>query len=142
MKSIETDNNCMVIDKSYVYETKPFGKIEQGNFLNAVISIETEYGIKELFYALKDIESKLGRSKTIKWGPREIDLDLLFYNAEIYSDFELIIPHPGILERDFVIVPLCDIAPDYVHPVIKQSILSYDLKKLEKNIINKTEYKI
>ena len=143
VEKIQADYKCSIIDKSPVYETKPFGNVAQGNFLNAVISIETKYGMKELFYTLKDIEVELGRSKSVKWGSREIDLDLLFYNEEIYTDSELTIPHRGIMERDFVIVPLCDIAPaGFIHPATKEIISHIDLTKLEKNIINKTEYKI
>jgi 2-amino-4-hydroxy-6-hydroxymethyldihydropteridine diphosphokinase len=125
-----------------VYETKPFGDIQQNNFFNAVIKIETDYKPKELFYFLKNIEVKLGRTKSFKWGPREIDLDLLFYNKEIYSDSELTIPHRGVTERDFVIVPLCDIEPDFMHPVTQKKVSDIDLTKIESNIINKTEYKL
>lgn len=125
-----------------MYETKPFGITEQDNFLNAAISIETEYPLKELFSCLKNIENRIGRSKSVKWGPREIDLDLLFYNAEIYSDSEITVPHAGIIERDFVIVPLCDISPDFMHPVIKINISQINLTGLEKTIISKTEYKL
>ncbi len=142
VKSIDTDFHCKVIDKSGIYETKSFGKVKQDNFLNAVIKIETTYKPKELFHTLKYIERKLGRSKTVKWGPREIDLDLLFYNEQIYSDYELKIPHRGITQRDFVIVPLCDIAPDFVHPETGIKISDFDLTKLEKNIISRTEYKL
>lgn len=132
----------MILNKSYVYETKAFGNIKQDNFLNAVISIKTEYTFKELFYTLKTIENKIGRTKSVKWGPREIDLDLLFYNDLVYSDFELTVPHPGITERDFVLVPLCDIAHDFMHPVLKKNISQIDLEGLEKNIISRTKYKL
>lgn len=128
--------------KSYIYETKPFGNLEQDNFLNAVISIDTEYSIKELYYTLKKVENRIGRTKSVKWGPREIDLDLLFYNQEIYSDSELTVPHQGITERDFVIIPLYDIAPDFIHPLMKVKISQIDLTGLKKNIIRKTEYKL
>ena len=95
-----------------------------------------------MFSVLKGIEIKLGRTKSEKWGPREIDLDLLFYDEQIYSDFEITVPHRGIVERDFVIVPLCDVAPDLVHPELKFKISSIDLAKIEKTIIKKTDYKI
>lgn len=142
MKNINADYKCRVIAKSLVYETKPFGSIKQNNFFNAVIKIETDYKPKELFQTLKYIERKLGRSKSAKWGPREIDLDLLFYNEQVYSDFELKIPHRGITERDFVIIPLCDIAPDLVHPETKIKISDIDLTKIGNNILSKTEYKL
>ncbi len=140
--SIEADYKCKLLDKSAVYESKPFGHISQDNFLNAVISVDTQYTPKELFYALKSIEKKVGRTHSIRWGPREIDLDLLFYNEEIYSDSEITIPHRGIMERDFVIVPFCEIAPDYIHPETKINMSRIDLTKIEKNIISKTDYKL
>lgn len=140
--NVEADPKCTLLDKSAVYESKPFGHIPQDNYLNAVISVNTGYAIKELFYALKIIERKVGRTNSVRWGPREIDLDLLFYNKEIYSDSEITIPHRGIMERDFVIVPFCDIAPDFIHPEMKINISHIDLTKIEKNIITKTDYKL
>ena len=139
---IESDENCRVISKSFVYETKPFGYLEQNNFLNAVVSVETDFELKEFFHFLKETEKKLGRTKNEKWGPREIDLDLLFYDELIYSDAELKVPHTGITERDFVIVPFCDISPDFIHPEKKLKISQIDLNKLEKNIISKSEHKL
>jgi 2-amino-4-hydroxy-6-hydroxymethyldihydropteridine diphosphokinase len=139
---IDSDVYCRVTARSNIYETEPFGFEDQNNFLNAVIAVETEYGPKQLFRFLKEIENKLGRTESRKWGPREIDLDLLFYNKSIYSDFELKIPHRGILVRDFVIVPFCDIAPDFVHPETEKAISQIDLNKIEKNIITKTDYKL
>lgn len=125
-----------------MYETKPFGNTNQDNFLNAVISVKTDYWLKELFYFLKKTEGMLGRTKNEKWGPREIDADLLFFDKAIYSDFELKIPHPGIMEREFVIVPFCEIAPDFILPGKDVKISQIDLDKIEKNIITKTDYKI
>ncbi len=103
---IESDENCRVISKSFVYETKPFGYLEQNNFLNAVVSVETEFGLKEFFHFLKETEKKLGRTKNEKWGPREIDLDLLFYDELIYSDAELKVPHIRNNRKRFCNCPL------------------------------------
>ncbi len=110
--------------------------------MNAVISLETGYWLKELFRFLKKTEMELGRIKTEKWGPREIDLDLLFYGKTVYSDFELKIPHSGILERDFVIVPFCDIDPGFIIPEKEMKISQIDIDKIERNIITKTEFKL
>ena len=110
--------------------------------MNAVISVETDYWLKELFRFLKSTEKELGRMSSVRWGPREIDLDLLFYGKAIYSDFELNIPHSGILERDFVIVPLGEIAPDFVIPEKEIKISQIDIDKVEKNIITKIEFKL
>ncbi len=125
-----------------MYETKPYGNTEQDNFLNAVIGIKTDYWLKELFRLLKLVEDQLGRKKREKWGPREIDLDLLFYDKTIYSDHELRIPHEGIMNRDFVIVPFIEIAPVFIIPEKEIKASEIDLEKIEKNIIAKTEYKL
>lgn len=142
VEAITSDSHCNILDKSSVYETSPFGNIKQDNFLNAVISIRTDYWLKELFHFLKDTEADLGRSKTEKWGPREIDLDLLFFGKMIYSDFELNIPHSGIMNRDFVLVPFIEIAPDFIIPEKEIKISQIDLDNIEKNIISRTDYKL
>lgn len=137
-----SDPGCTITAKSSVYETKPFGKNDQDNFLNTVIEVKTDYWIKELFRLLKLIEETLGRKKREKWGPREIDLDLLFYDKSIYSDHELKVPHEGIMNRDFVIVPLSEIAAELIIPEKGIKISEIDLEKIEKNIITKTDYNL
>ena len=139
---LNTVPDCRITAKSSVYEAKPYGSVKQDNFLNAVISVETGLWLKKLFFFLKEIEKKLGRTVTKKWGPREIDLDLLFFDKTIYSDFELNVPHPGIMERDFVIVPFSEIAPDFIYPGQEIRISDVDLNTIEKNIITKTDYKL
>jgi len=79
----------------------------------------------------------MGRKNLTRWGPREIDLDILFYNDLIYNDAKLAIPHKGIAERDFVLVPLCEIAPDFIHPEINEKICDICNTELKKNIICK-----
>ncbi len=142
MDLIESDSGCTVTARSSIYETKPYGNIEQDDFLNAVIEVRTNYWLKELFRLLKLVEEKLGRKKREKWGPREIDLDLLFYDKTIYSDHELRIPHEGVMNRDFVIVPFSEIAPDFIIPEKEIKVSEIDLKKIEKNIIKKTDFKL
>ncbi len=142
MDLLESDSSCTITSKSSIYETKPFGNTSQDNFLNAVIEIKTDYWLKELFRLLKLAEEKMGRKKREKWGPREIDLDLLFYNKTIYSDYELRIPHEGIMNRDFVIVPLVEIAPDFIIPEKEIKVSEIDIEKIEKNIIAKTDFKL
>lgn len=139
---LQSDPLCSVIAKSSVYETKPYGNVNQDNFLNAVIAVQSDYWLKALFRLLKLVEEKLGRKKREKWGPREIDLDLLFYNKTIYSDHELRIPHEGIMKRDFVIVPLSEIAPDFVIPEKGIKVSQIDLQKIEKYIIKKSDYNL
>ena len=132
---ITRNENCKIVKFSSIYETKPFGETDQPNFLNAVAKIETSQSVQELFGFIKNIEKKLGRKETYKWGPREIDLDLLFYNDIVFSDENLTVPHPGIQHRDFVLAPLIEIEPTLFHPVLKQKISDIYITESENNII-------
>lgn len=105
-----------------IYETKPWGFKEQDNFLNTAIKGNTYLSPLELFKFVKDVEKKVGRVERFKWGPREIDIDILFYDNLVYKDSDLNIPHPYLHERDFVLKPLMDLDPDFVHPVLKKAI--------------------
>ncbi|MGB5287722.1 MAG: 2-amino-4-hydroxy-6-hydroxymethyldihydropteridine diphosphokinase [Ignavibacteriaceae bacterium] len=113
---------CEVVSVSSIYETTPYGEIVQNDFFNAVIKIRTFFEPKDLFYLLKSIENQVGRKVVTKWGPREIDLDILLYNNLIYSDEEITIPHKDMLNRDFVMVPLIEIAPELIHPELHKKI--------------------
>ncbi len=104
--------------ESTIIETPAWGKKDQPDFLNQVILIETELSPQELLEECLKIEDKLGRERKEKWGPRTIDLDILFYDELILNKENLIIPHPYITEREFVLKPLNEIAPDFVHPVL------------------------
>ncbi len=137
IKKIDTESGCEVEKISSLYETKPFGNTEQENFINLVILVKTFFEPVALFNFLKQIESEMGRRNSTRWGPREIDLDILFYNDIIYNDTKLIIPHKGIAERDFVLIPMCEIAPDFIHPAINKKICDICKAELEKNIIYK-----
>jgi len=101
---------------SFLYETAPVGYTDQGSFINGVCELETTLPPMELLKALHSIEDSLGRVRTVRWGPRIIDLDILFYNQRILHQHNLIIPHPAIAERGFVLYPLCEIAPHFIHP--------------------------
>jgi 2-amino-4-hydroxy-6-hydroxymethyldihydropteridine diphosphokinase len=122
---------------SSVYETLPFGKTDQQNFYNTVIKIKTEQVVNDLFFSLKEIEKKIGRIQREKWGPREIDLDILFYNDLIFSDEIITLPHKGLIYRDFVIVPLLEIEPEIVHPDYNKKVSEFISELKIKNIINK-----
>lgn len=116
-------NKGIVIKKvSSMYETKPWGLEEQPDFINMAVEAETGLSPEELLKTLKGVEKEMGRKETIKWGPRIIDLDILFYNDAIINMEHLQIPHPLLHKRDFVILPLSEIAPDKVHPVLKKNI--------------------
>ncbi len=119
---IDQNPDCQVEIVSSIYETSPYGDIVQSEFFNAVFKINTRLEVKELFRLLKSIELQVGRTETSKWGPREIDLDILFFNDLVYSDDELTIPHKDLLNRDFVLVPLNEIAPELIHPVMDKKI--------------------
>jgi len=137
IKKIDTEPGCEVEKISSLYETKSFGNIKQENFVNLVILIKTLFEPTVLFNFLKKIESEMGRRNSLRWGPREIDLDILFYNDLIYNDSQLTIPHKGIAERDFVLIPMCEIVPDFIHPEINEKICDICNTELEKNIICK-----
>jgi|GEM_PF-122514 len=119
MDRINAADHSRVTGISRIYETKPFGYLDQDNFLNCVIQLETSLTPEELIRFLLGIETELKRERKIPLGPRTIDLDILFYDNIICSGEELTIPHPRLHERKFVLVPLCDIVPHHVHPVLK-----------------------
>ncbi len=111
-----------VTAESRIYETEPWGFTEQPSFLNMAIRAETDLPPAELLAFLKRLESDLGRVPTFRNGPRLIDIDILFYDDLILDTPPLVIPHPRLHERDFVLVPLADLAPDLIHPILNQSI--------------------
>ncbi|MFO7448152.1 MAG: 2-amino-4-hydroxy-6-hydroxymethyldihydropteridine diphosphokinase [Ignavibacteriaceae bacterium] len=139
---VNENPECSVETVSSAYETLPYGVKEQENFLNAAMRISTGYGLHDLLTFLKDVEKEIGREKTVRWGPREIDLDLLFYNDMIYSDEKITVPHKEVTKRDFVLVPLCEIAPGLIHPAINKKICDICLADSEKNVIRKIPDKI
>jgi 2-amino-4-hydroxy-6-hydroxymethyldihydropteridine diphosphokinase len=108
--------------KSRVYETPPWGYTEQPMFLNQVIKANTYLEFEPLLKHIKRLEIALGRKPSFKNGPRLIDIDILFYDDLVLNTPSLVIPHPHMHERGFVLLPLMDIAPDLVHPVHKKSV--------------------
>ena len=118
---------------SPVYETEPIGGPPQGKFLNAVWELETDLPASDFLAALLEIEKKMGRERVMPNGARVIDLDLLFYGNEIVERIGLTVPHPRLHERGFVLEPLKDLAPDWVHPVLHETIRQLWEKLLEKN---------
>jgi len=115
-------NGIMVTKRSSMAETEPWGVKEQPNFINMAVEIKTGLTPEELLRLLKNIEVDVGRLPTSHWGPRIIDLDILLYDDVIMETPDLEIPHPGISEREFVLKPLAEIAPDKMHPVLKKSV--------------------
>ncbi len=116
--------NCgKIIASSSVYETEAWGKTDQPAFLNQALQIETDLSPDSLMQALLDIESRMGRIRTIKMGPRIIDLDILLINDLIQTSPLLTIPHPALPLRKFALLPLAEIAPQVIHPIEKKTIL-------------------
>lgn len=107
---------------SSVYETDPVGYLDQDAFLNIACSAETDHSPESLLAALKGIENRMGRQKTVRFGPRNIDIDIIYYDDVTMSTKDLIIPHVRMHERAFVLVPLCEIAGDFMDPVRKKTV--------------------
>jgi 2-amino-4-hydroxy-6-hydroxymethyldihydropteridine diphosphokinase len=107
---------------SPIYETPPWGIVDQPAFLNQVVQIETSLSPVKLLSFLKRLEVQLGRTPTERYGPRLIDIDILFYNNKIVDRRKLKIPHPRLAERAFVLVPLADLAPQLRHPVSHKTV--------------------
>lgn len=110
-----------VVKKSKIYESEPWGIQNQSYFLNQVVLVHSELNPMEILQYLKKIESLLGREVGERWGPRIIDLDLLFLDREIFHSSELLLPHPRLQERNFVLLPLQEIIPEWVHPTYQMN---------------------
>ena len=106
---------------SKIYQTAAWGKTDQADFLNQVISLETDLGPEKIMSELLEIELFFGRRRDVIWGPRILDLDILFLGNQIVSSENLAIPHPQIAHRRFVLIPMVEIAPHFMHPVLQQT---------------------
>jgi len=111
-----------VIRVSSLYDTDPVGDTEQPPFLNAVAWVETEITARELLWQMLLIEKRMGRVRSRRWGPRPIDLDLLFVDDEIIDEPDLVVPHPEAHRRGFVLLPLHELDPDFRHPVTGETV--------------------
>ena len=110
-----------VSKRSSVYETEPVGYVDQNDFLNMVVQVETSMSAYQLLDQCQQIEQELGRKRVVKWGPRTIDLDILLFNDEHMTAERLTIPHPHMHERAFVMVPLADVNPTVEIPTLHQT---------------------
>ncbi|WP_044895770.1 2-amino-4-hydroxy-6-hydroxymethyldihydropteridine diphosphokinase [Bacillus alveayuensis] len=122
VKKLDEHEQISVVDTSSIYETEPVGYVEQDDFLNMVIQVKTTLSPFALFEVTQKIEIVLGRKREIHWGPRTLDLDILLYNHENIETEQLIIPHPRMLERAFVLVPLLELNPNIDIPSNQKSL--------------------
>ncbi|ADE57563.1 MAG: 2-amino-4-hydroxy-6-hydroxymethyldihydropteridine diphosphokinase [Aminobacterium colombiense] len=129
------EKGVVIIAKSDIFETAPMGVTDQPRFLNACIVVDTKFDLEELLSVVKSIEQEMGRVHRLRWGPREIDIDLLLLeNGEVLDSSTLKVPHPEMHKRAFVLMPLAQIAPDWIHPLLKVSV-----KKLAEDIHSQDE---
>lgn len=120
VRAIENGIGKIVRDSS-VYETAAWGKIDQPSFFNQVLQIETALPSTTLMTTLLALETSLGRERHERWGERIIDIDMLYYGHEVISSQRLTLPHPQLQNRRFTLVPLCEVAPDFMHPVFQKT---------------------
>ena len=127
---------CRLLQTSSYYETAPVGLVEQPPFINGVVLLETAEDAQWLLHQMLAIETSFGRTRDLKWGPRSIDLDLLFLDDLIIESPELFVPHPLLHERRFVLEPLNEIAPGFRHPCLGKTVaeLLADLKGGEQRV--------
>lgn len=126
VQMVRFDPEITVKTVSSIYETDPVGYTDQAAFLNIAVELETTLSPHELLVACQRIEQELGRKRIIRWGPRTVDLDILLYNDENIESDDLVIPHPRMAERAFVVIPLASISTD---PALHQLAAEFDPEK-------------
>lgn len=122
LEEIVAGGTCSLVQKSSWYTTQPWGKEDQDWFVNGAAQVQTALSPEELLNLCKDIEQRLGRKDSGRWGPRVIDIDILLYDDLVMNTADLVIPHALLHERNFVLVPLQEIAPQRIHPVLNKSV--------------------
>ena len=118
VREIERSEGSKVIAVSSFYESEPVGREDQPDFVNAAAEVWTTLSPRSLLGILRGIELRMGRRRLERWGPRNVDLDILLFGDYVLSEADLTIPHPRMHQRRFVLAPLCEIAPDALHPVL------------------------
>lgn len=121
-RKIGKDSKCRMLDQADLLVTKPYGGVQQDDFVNGAFLIETLYEPEELLAFLNRLEEEAGRERLVHWGPRTLDLDIIFYEDRVIRTERLTVPHPDMHNRDFVLVPLTQIAPQWVHPVCQKTV--------------------
>ncbi len=120
------------IVRAPIYKSKAVGYTDQADFFNTIVQCQTNLSPGKLLKFIKDVEKQVGRVERFRWGPREIDIDIIFYGQEMVQKEGLTIPHPRFRERDFVLLPLCDLSPNIVDPETKLTVKKL-LEKLPKD---------
>lgn len=126
--------SCKVCEVSTIIETEPYGDVPQGKFLNCVLRLETVLGPQMLLEKIHEIEDHAKRTREIHWGPRTLDIDILFFDNKLINTPELTIPHIDAQNREFVLGPMCEIAPWYRHPLLHQSMQQLYDELMEKGV--------
>lgn len=133
IKELDALASCKVCESSKIVETEPYGGVLQDNFMNCVVRIETVLNPQQLLEALHEIEGHAGRTRQIHWGPRTLDIDIVFYDHITVNTQQLTIPHIDMQNRGFVLGPLCEIAPWYRHPLLHQTVQQLYERLVEDN---------
>jgi 2-amino-4-hydroxy-6-hydroxymethyldihydropteridine diphosphokinase len=129
-----------VVRISPVYETDPWGYTHQSSFLNCALDVETGHSAHDFFRVLQQIENDMGRVPSARYHPRLIDIDILFYGEDVVDTPELKIPHPSLQERLFVLVPMCDIAPHFVHPLLHKTMAQLRKACTDEGAVTRTSF--
>jgi 2-amino-4-hydroxy-6-hydroxymethyldihydropteridine diphosphokinase len=133
IRSLEDEPDLLLLAASPVFETGPVGPAEQGDYLNAVLQLRAWVSPIELLHRLQEIETRLGRDRQRerqRWGPRAIDLDLVFFGDRCIESIELVLPHPRAHERAFVMAPMAELDPGFVHPTLGVTVAEIALGRL------------
>ncbi len=131
VETLQNDAAFRNIRTSKWIETEPYGGVEQDEFLNGALEVQTLLSPEQLLERLHEIEAQANRERLVHWGPRTLDLDILFYEDCVMNEPDLIIPHIDMQNRSFVLEPLCELAPAYLHPVLKKTVKQM-LEELER----------
>ncbi len=130
VEELKKDANIYDVTESRRYATTPYGGVADNKFINSAVKISTLYSAEELLKVLHDIEEKGGRERTERWGNRTLDIDIIFFDDEVVSGTDLAVPHPDMQNRLFVLEPMSELCPNYLHPILKKRVFEIlgDLK--------------
>ena len=131
IKNIRLLANTTIANISDVYETEPIGVSKQGNYLNCIVYLKTDLSPYDLLTEINGIEKMYKRERMIKWGPRTLDIDIIDYDNKTVNTKQLTLPHPRMHKRRFVLLPMTEINPDYIHPIYRISLFTM-LEQTEK----------